>query len=194
MGSKVWVSFSWITFHALHEEIAKYCCIASPFCNIFHLVHDEVHNEANTCASCCTKLWRAKHSPELALRSTDFHTLESRIFPVMYILLWRWILLNRVSKSKQAQPISQERKYIWVVFFPIILFKNGISVNNFRKYIPPLFSGLEVLSSTSDLSDKAKLFAENFSKNSNLDDSGVSLPVFPSGTNLKLQNISITPK
>ena len=43
-------------------------------------------------------------------------------------------------------------------------------------------------------SDKAKLFAENFSKNSNLDDSGISLPVFPSRTNLKLHNISITPK
>ena len=43
-------------------------------------------------------------------------------------------------------------------------------------------------------SDKAKLFAEKFSKNSNLDDSGISLPVFPSRTNLKLHNISIIPK
>ena len=43
-------------------------------------------------------------------------------------------------------------------------------------------------------SDKAKLFAENFSINSNLDDSGISLPVFPSRTNLKLHNISVTPK
>ena len=42
-------------------------------------------------------------------------------------------------------------------------------------------------------SDKAKLFAENFSKNSNLDDSGISLPVFPSRTHLKL-HISLTPK
>ena len=33
--------------------------------------------------------------------------------------------------------------------------------------------------------------AENFSKNSNLDD---SLPVFPSRTNLKLHNISVIPK
>ena len=40
--------------------------------------------------------------------------------------------------------------------------------------------------------DKAKSFAENFSKNSNLDDS--SLPVFPSRTNLKLHNISVTHK
>ena len=29
--------------------------------------------------------------------------------------------------------------------------------------------------------------------NSNLDDSGISLPVFPSRTNLKLYNISVTP-
>ena len=46
----------------------------------------------------------------------------------------------------------------------------------------------------SSASDKAKLFAENFSLNSNLDDSGVSLRVFPSRTNLKLHNLSVTPK
>ena len=54
-----------------------------------------------------------------------------------------------------------------------------------------LFNGPEVLSSASD---KAKLLAENFSKNSNLDDSGISLPVFSTRTNLKLHNISVTPK
>ena len=42
--------------------------------------------------------------------------------------------------------------------------------------------------------DKAKLFAEKFSKNSSLDDSGISLPVFPSRTSLKLHNISVTLK
>ena len=36
----------------------------------------------------------------------------------------------------------------------------------------------------SSASDKAKLFSENFCKNSNLDDSGISLPVFLSRTNL----------
>ena len=42
---------------------------------------------------------------------------------------------------------------------------------------------------------KLKLFAEFFSKNStNLDDSGISLPVSPSRTNLKLHNISVTQK
>ena len=43
-------------------------------------------------------------------------------------------------------------------------------------------------------SDIAKLFAENFPESSNLDDSGVSLPVFPSNTNLKLYNIFVSPK
>ena len=43
-------------------------------------------------------------------------------------------------------------------------------------------------------SDKAKLFTENFSLNSDLDDPSVYLPVFPSKTNLKLHNISVTPK
>ena len=42
--------------------------------------------------------------------------------------------------------------------------------------------------------DKVKLFPKNFSKNSNLDDSGISLPVFPSRDNLKLHKISITRK
>ena len=64
-------------------------------------------------------------------------------------------------------------------------------LNKSKSAIPPLFNDPVVLSSASD---KAKLFAENFSKNSNLDDSGISLPVFPSRTNLKLHNISVTPK
>ena len=46
----------------------------------------------------------------------------------------------------------------------------------------------------SSASDKATLFAKNFSTNSNLDDLGISLPVFLSANNLKLHNISITPK
>ena len=52
-------------------------------------------------------------------------------------------------------------------------------------------NGPEVLSSASD---KAKLFAENFCKNSNLDDSDISLFIFPSRTNLKSHNTSVTPK
>ena len=64
-------------------------------------------------------------------------------------------------------------------------------INKRKSAIPSLFNGPEVLSSASD---KVKLFAKNFSKNSDLDDSGISLPVFPSRTNLKMHNISVTPR
>ena len=58
-------------------------------------------------------------------------------------------------------------------------------LNQGKSAIPSLFNGPEVLSSASD---------KNFSLNSNLDDSGISLHVFPSRTNLKLHNISVSPK
>ena len=61
-------------------------------------------------------------------------------------------------------------------------------LNKGKSAIPPLFNGPEVLSSASD---KAKVFSVNFSKNSNLDESGISLPVFPSRTNWELHNISV---
>ena len=60
-----------------------------------------------------------------------------------------------------------------------------------KSALPPLFNGVEVLSCAPD---KEKLFAENFSKNSNLDDSSIFLFVFPSRTNRKLHNISLSPK
>ena len=67
----------------------------------------------------------------------------------------------------------------------------NIVLNKGKSAIPPLFNRPEVLSSASD---KSKLFAKNFSKNSNINGSGIPLPIFPSRTNLKLHNISITPK
>ena len=87
---------------------------------------------------------------------------------------------------KQKSPITSQKvgsRDFWQIANSVL--------NKGKSAIPPLFNGPEVLSSASD---KAKLFAENFSLNSNLDNSGVSLPVFPSRTNLKLHNISVTPK
>ena len=60
-----------------------------------------------------------------------------------------------------------------------------------KSAIPPLFDGPEVLSSASD---KAKLFPINFFNNSDLDDSGFSLPSFSCRTDLKLHNNSVTTK
>ena len=62
-------------------------------------------------------------------------------------------------------------------------------LNKGKSVIPLLFNSPEVLPSASD-----KLFAKNFSKNSNLNNSGISLPTFSSRSNLKLYNISVTPK
>ena len=53
-------------------------------------------------------------------------------------------------------------------------------LNKVKSAALPVFNDPEVLPSASD---KVKLFAQNFSRNSNLDDSGISLPVFPSRTN-----------
>ena len=64
-------------------------------------------------------------------------------------------------------------------------------LNKGKPAIPAKFNGTVVLSSASD---KAKSFAENFPEISNLDVTGIFLPVFPSRTNLKLHSISITPK
>ena len=88
--------------------------------------------------------------------------------------------------TKTKEPITSQKlgsRDFWRIANSVL--------NKGRSVIPPLLNGPEVLSSASD---KAKLFAKNFSKNSNLDDSGISLPVFPSKTNLKLHTISITPK
>ena len=64
-------------------------------------------------------------------------------------------------------------------------------LNKGKSAIPSLFNSREVLSS---VFDEAKLFAEDFSKNSNIDDSGISLPVFSPRSNLKLHNISVASK
>ena len=58
-----------------------------------------------------------------------------------------------------------------------------------KSAIPPLFNSPEVLSSAFD---KAKLFAKNFPKNSNLDDLGISSPIFAARTNRGLH--MLTPK
>ena len=88
------------------------------------------------------------------------------------------------TKTKQSIA-SQKRgsRNFWEVTNSVL--------NKGKSDLLPLLNGPEVLSFTSD---KTKLFAKNFSKNSNLDESDISLVVFPSKTNLKLHNISVTPK
>ena len=59
-------------------------------------------------------------------------------------------------------------------------------LNEDKSATPFLFNRLDVLSFTSA---KAKLFAKNVSRNSKLNSSGISLPDFPSRTDLNLLNI-----
>ena len=92
--------------------------------------------------------------------------------------------LAYANKTKQSITSQKRGSYFFCWIANSVLNKGKFA-------IPPLFNGPEGLSSTSD---KAKLFAENFSKKSNLDGSGISLPVFPSRANLKLHNIFVTPK
>ena len=103
---------------------------------------------------------------------------------------------NRCKRVLEAAKLAYANKTKEPINFPKLgsrdFWQIAISVlNKDKSAIPPLLNGPEVLSSASD---KAKLFAENFSMNSNIDDSGISLPVFPSKTNLKLKNISVTLK
>ena len=68
--------------------------------------------------------------------------------------------------------------------------------DNSEPAIKELFNGEELFNRPEVMysaSDKARLFTKNFSQNSNLDDSGISLPAFYSRTNLKL-HISVKPK
>ena len=67
----------------------------------------------------------------------------------------------------------------------------GLLLIVFSTKVNQLFGIPEVLSSTSD---KAKLFAGNFFKNSDLDEPNITLLAFPSKTNLKMYNIPVTPK
>ena len=62
-------------------------------------------------------------------------------------------------------------------------------LNRGKSTIPPLFNGPEVLTTSTD---KANLFARNFSSNSTLDDGFQQLPDFPSRTEQRLTSRKIT--
>ena len=89
--------------------------------------------------------------------------------------------VNKTKESITSQKLGSHE--LWRITNSVL--------NKGKSAIPPLFNSLERMSSASD---KAKLLAENFSKSSNFDYSGMSLPVFPSTNNLKLHKISIIPK
>ena len=100
---------------------------------------------------------------------------------------------NHCKRVLEAAKLAYATKTKESITFQILgsqdFWQIAISVLNKGEFvIPPLFNVPEVLFSASD---KAKLFAKNFSKNSNLDDSGISLPVFLTRIMLKLHNNSV---
>ena len=66
----------------------------------------------------------------------------------------------------------------------------NVALGTFGKLLIVFSTKLNLLYLYIPPSDKGKLFAKNLFKNSNLDDSGISLPVFPSRTFLDCWKVS----
>ena len=116
MGTKVWISFSWITFQYLCQEIAKKYCIALSvhnlsFCNIFHLVQNEIHNEVNRCNSLGHK--ERKITRHTRFSGTGFD--EYRLFvqqKTYFFPLWK-SLLNMPKICPEISQIFCYKVFIW---------------------------------------------------------------------------------
>ena len=98
MGSKVWVSFSSITFHPLREKIAKFYCTASIFNKIFHLVHGEVQDEVNLCTSKSCKVQKILRCTTFSWTSPEF--FQPCIVLELNIVMW----FTKSLKRYRGQP------------------------------------------------------------------------------------------
>ena len=179
------------------EDIFKLgaCTASSEFCEwvqigidvyIPHIKYQiKLHSSPWFSAACAAAIVHRNHFFSLYQRekSSDsnvkFRQVSNRCKRVLEAA--KLAYANKTKESITSQRLGSR------VFWRIA---NSI-LNKGKSAISPLFNGPEVLSSASE---KAKLFAENFSLNSNLEDSGISLPLFPSRTSLKLHNTSVTPK
>ena len=93
----------------------------------------------------------------------------------------KFVYTNKTKESINSQKLGSQ-DFLWIA--------NSV-LNKSKFAITSLLNGLEVLLS---VSNKGKFFAKNFSKNSNFDESGITLFVFLPKINLKLHNISVTLK
>ena len=103
-------------------------------------------------------------SSELKVKFRQANNCCKRVFETA-----KFAYANKTKESITSQKLGSQD--FWQIANSVL--------NKGKSTIPPPVNGLEVLSFASD---KAKLIAENFFKNSNFDDSGISLPVFPSRT------------
>jgi len=94
------------------------------------------------------------------------------------------------AKSQYAENTQKSIASQRIGFRDFWCISNSI-LNWGKSSIPPLFNGPEVLTSSSD---KANLFANLFSRNSTLEDSGHIPPDFPDKTSNSIDSVLITPK
>ena len=88
----------------------------------------------------------------------------------------KWVVkAAKLANANETERFITSQKPGSQDFLPIA---NSV-LNKDRSAILPLFNDPDMLSFASD---QAKLFTENFSKNSNLDDPVISSPAFPSRT------------
>ena len=130
---------------------------------------------AFSCLCCC-------HSSQKSLFHQQNKSSESKLKFRQATNGFKRVLKGAIPAytSKTKESITSQKRssqHFWQIANTVL--------NKSKCAISPLFNRPEV-------SPSAKLFAKNFSKSCNLDDSGISLPVFSSRTNLKLHNISVT--
>ena len=144
------------------------CCIYS---SLYGKYQVKSHSSPCFSAACAAAMVHRNHFFRLYQRNKSSESkLKFRQISTCYKRVLEAAKLLYTTKAKESI-ISQKLGYrnFWGIADSV--------VNKGKSAIPPLFSGPEVLSSASD---KGKLFAKNFFKNSDLDDSGISLPIFHS--------------
>ena len=131
-------------------------------------------------------LWKDIFKFSASAAASEFYEWVQVINDYRLVLVEKGFLKLQIFHIliKQTSP-SLIRNWLWGLW----QIANSV-LNKCKSAILPLFNCPEVLSSSSD---KVKLFATNYSKNSNLEDLRISLPTFSSTTNLRLQ-ISVTSK
>ena len=161
----------------IHFWICK-TCHSSEFCEWVQIETDayishrkyqvKSHSSPWFSAACAAAIVHRNHFFRLYQKDKSYSKVKFRQASNCCKRVLEAVKLVYANKTKES--ISSQKLGSWD-FWQIA---NSI-LNKDKSTVPPLLNGPEVLSSASD---KAKMFAENFSKNSNLDDSGISLPVF----------------
>ena len=140
------------------------------------------HSSPWLSAACAAAVAYRNHFFHLYQQNNLLH-LKQNLDRLVIIVKGFLKLLNLLMSIKQ-ESLALPRNLALVIFGKLLIVFS-IKVN--LLYL--LYLTDEVLSSAFD---NVKLFAKNFSKNSNLDDSSISLPTFPSKTTLKLYDVHVT--